>query len=218
MRLQNKDIKHPIQKYILSQLITNKYQRFSDLRPPKTDTNLFTYHLNALLKKDYLAKSTHGYTLSLHGMHYTHEQQKNEETAPSITVMVVLQDEYGGTLLRKKSTQPFIDQWMLPTITMQSDQPSLESAARQVLDESIKLSTFVHAGDCYVRVSFANALVTQLVHVFYATTKIIPADENEMIASPHQLPSLSLVPGTSEILARTFFRDPYFFEEFTVDW
>jgi hypothetical protein len=35
---------------------------------------------------------------------------------------------------------------------------------------------------------------------------------------PHKLHTLELAPGIEEIIARTFFRDPFFFEEYAYEW
>lgn len=56
--------------------------------------------------------------------------------------------------------------------------------------------------------------------MFYATTEQDLTVGNEHLAwvSPRKLLELDLAPAIEQIVARTFFRDPYFFEEFTVNW
>jgi len=37
-------------------------------------------------------------------------------------------------------------------------------------------------------------------------------------ARPHRLGDVTLAPAVEEIMARTFFKDDFFFEEFVVEW
>ncbi len=54
----------PIQNRILTQLKNAKELRYSDLRPERIPNDLFNYHLQHLVKKGYLDRSTKGYSLS----------------------------------------------------------------------------------------------------------------------------------------------------------
>lgn len=63
-------LSHHIQKYIIDVLMYVDVARFRDLRPPKTDTNLFTYHLNSLVKTCMVIKVEGGYALSMGGLSY----------------------------------------------------------------------------------------------------------------------------------------------------
>ena len=49
-------IEHHIQKHILSVLMHTKFARFRDMRPPKVDTNLYSYHLKLLIKSGFVQK------------------------------------------------------------------------------------------------------------------------------------------------------------------
>ena len=63
-------ITHHIQKYIIGVLIHQKYARFRDLKPPKVDSNLYSYHLRKLLKQKIIQKIDERYTLTLKGLMY----------------------------------------------------------------------------------------------------------------------------------------------------
>ena len=56
-------ITHHIQKYIIGVLIHQKYARFRDLKPPRVDSNLYSYHLKKLLKQKIIQKIANPYTL-----------------------------------------------------------------------------------------------------------------------------------------------------------
>ena len=49
-------INHHIQRRILSVLCYRKMARFRDLRPPRVDTNLFSYHLKVLIRHQLVQK------------------------------------------------------------------------------------------------------------------------------------------------------------------
>jgi hypothetical protein len=68
--IESVSIIHHIQKYIIDVLMYQQVARFRDLRPPKTDTNLFSYHLNSLLKSGMVTKVEGGYSLSMAGLSY----------------------------------------------------------------------------------------------------------------------------------------------------
>src|SRR3954464_836729 len=60
----------PIQNHILSLLKNAKSLRYSELQPDKVPNDLFNYHLQFLVKKDYLVKTNDGYALSSKGIKY----------------------------------------------------------------------------------------------------------------------------------------------------
>ncbi len=60
----------PIQDHILSKLKNAKSLRYSELQPDKVPNDLFNYHLQFLVKKDFVIKSNEGYSLSDKGIKY----------------------------------------------------------------------------------------------------------------------------------------------------
>ena len=60
----------PIQNHILSLLKNAKNMRYSELQPDKIPNDLFNYHLQFLVKKDFLVKTDDGYSLSSKGIKY----------------------------------------------------------------------------------------------------------------------------------------------------
>ena len=57
----------PIQNHILSKLKHAKSLRYSELQPKETANDLFNYHLQFLVKKEFVIRSEDGYTLSPKG-------------------------------------------------------------------------------------------------------------------------------------------------------
>ena len=198
--------------------------RFTDLRPPRVDTNLFTYHLNALLKVGMVTKTDKGYTLSPNGLSYVDRvstEKKQIRTQPKIVTMLVVQNSEGDILLQRRTKQPYIDAWTLPYGKLHIEDTSVHAAAMREAEEKLRLVPvdIVHAGDCYIRVKQdEGVLSTTLVHVFRFETDVVQETEKLVWARPHKLGTFMLAPAVEEIMTRTFFKDNFFFEEFTVDW
>lgn len=195
--------------------------RFRDLRPPKIDTNLFAYHLKLMTKNGLVEKSQAGYQLAPKGLAYVDRVNANKlfvRNQPKLITMLVVQNSTGDILLLKRAKQPYIDQWTLPYGKLHLSDISIEAAAQREADEKLGLKgqPVVHVGDCYIRViSGAQVLSSTLAHIFSFNCDDIKASERLQWFRPHKLAELELAPAVEAIMTRTFFRDPYFFEEFT---
>jgi len=217
-------LNHHIQKHIISILMFQKVARFRDLRPPKTDTNLFTYHLKLLLKQSLIKKIEGGYTLGQKGIEYVDRLSTEKFTVrsqPKIITMFVIQNSEGDILLQKRTKQPYIDSWTLPYGKLHIDDGSLVDAAKREAFEKLGLANqeLAHAGDCYIRVKNDEAIIsTTLAHVFRFERDNIQTSDTIQWARPHKLGKYQLAPAIEQIVARVFFRDDHFFEEFEEDW
>jgi len=222
--IESVSVSHHIQKHIIDVLMYTEHARFRDLRPLRTDTNLFTYHLNALLKTGMIAKTEQGYVLSLAGLAYVDRvstEKKVIRSQPKIITMLLVQNSEGDVLLQKRNKQPYINAWTLPYGKLHIEDGSLnEAATREVKEKlSIEGQAVQHAGDCYIRVrTEGDILSTTLAHVFRFDRDDIELSDDLVWARPHKLDQYRLAPAVQEIVARGFFRDPFFFEEFEVDW
>lgn len=217
-------VKHKFQKYIIEQLIYQKAARFSELRPPRVNTNLFTYHLNNLVKRQMVTKTQGGYTLSPLGMLYVDTaalEAKRLQVHPKIITMLVIQNSDGDVLLEKRTKQPYIDTWTLPYGKVGIDNAPLELTAQRVAREKLQLDNQAveQAGDCYIRVHAGKQTIsTTLVHVFRFYKDDLKTNDGLIWVRPHKLHQLALAPAVEEIMARTFFKDSFYFEEYDVDW
>lgn len=221
---ENITISHHIQKHIIDVLMYAKVARFKDLRPPKVDTNLFTYHLKGLVKSGVIDKVTDGYTLSASGLSYVDRvstEKKTIRTQPKIITMLVIQNDEGDILLQKRTKQPYIDTWTLPYGKIHVEDKSTKDAAQREAFEKLGLENpeLEHAGDCYIRVWSNDALLsTTLTHVFRAYRNYDVTRDDLVWARPHKLDQFNLSPAVEAIMTRTFFKDPFYFEEFDVVW
>lgn len=222
--IENISIHHHIQKHILSVLMIHEFARFRDMRPPKTDTNLYSYHLKLLQKHGYVKKSDDGYNLSKKGVVYIDRvttANLDVRIQPKITTMFVIQNSDGDVLLYKRYRQPFVGRWSLPNGKLHITDRTIVDAAHRELSEKLALKNqpIVHAGDCYIRTMDASEVaMSTLVHVFRFETDEITEHASRMWVKPHKLAHYDIAPAVEKIVTRVFFRDPYFFEEFEEDW
>lgn len=220
--IEQASLSHHIQRHIMDVLMYAEIVRFRDLRPPATDTNLFTYHLKSLLKSGMVEKVEGGYQLGVLGLSYVDRVSSTEKTVrtqPKIITMLVIQNEDGDLLLQQRTKQPYINEWTLPYGKLHIDDLTVADAARRECLEKLGLTDqdVEHAGDCYIRVKTGDALLsTTLAHVFRFYQNDIKTSDTVRWIKPHQLSRYRLAPAVEEVVARTFFKDPYFFEEFTV--
>ena len=96
--IEQTEVKHHIQKHILGVLLRQRTARFRDMRAPRTDTNLYSYHLTQLLKQGMVKKIEGGYTLGTKGLVYV--DRLNAEKAfkreqPKIITQLVVQNSNG---------------------------------------------------------------------------------------------------------------------------
>ena len=141
--IESTTVTHHIQKSILEMLMYRSTARFRDLRPPKTDTNLFTYHLQALIKAGLVKKLPTGYSLSTKGLSYVDRvstENRMIRMQPKIISMLLIQNSDGDVLLQRRTKQPYIDSWTLPYGKLHIDDESVEEAAQREAFEKLGLA------------------------------------------------------------------------------
>jgi len=217
-------VTHHIQKYIINALMYTEVAKFSQLRPPKTDTNLFSYHLKVLVKLAMVQKVDGGYTLSAAGLSYVDRvstEKKVIRMQPKIISMLLVQNSDGDVLLQRRNKQPYINAWTLPYGKIHIDDATLEYAAQREAKEKLGLDHQVlrHIGSCYIRVHVGeDILSTTTANIFAFNRDDIATSEDLMWVRPHKLDQYKLAPAVASIVARGFFNDPFFFEEFEDEW
>lgn len=223
MTLQ-RNITHHIQKHIIEELTYREFARFRDLRSPKTDTNVFSYHLKCLLATGFVHKSEHGYRLSLAGLRYVDRVSTKKmavRTQPKIISMLVVQNGNGDILLQKRTKQPFINTWTLPYGNLHIEDASIEAAATRESHEKLSLvdQPVTHIGDAYIRVTMTGELLSStLAHIFRVTSELEPPNDSIQWMRPHKLANYRLAPAVEAIVARSFFGDDHFFAEYDETW
>ena len=222
--IESTSVNHHIQKHIIDVLMYTQVARFRDLRPDKTDTNLFSYHLQSLVKMGMVVKFEGGYTLSLEGLSYVDRvssEKKAIRTQPKIITMLLIQNSNGDVLLQRRSKQPYINAWTLPYGKLHIDDGTVLQAAKREAAEKLNAvdKNMRHVGDCYIRVTMhGEILSTTLAHIFKFNSDDIKTTDDIIWARPHKLDQYALAPAVQSIMTRGFFNDPFFFEEFEEEW
>lgn len=219
-------IEHHIQKHILSHLMASQLARFRDMRPPQTDSNLYSYHLKLLIKQGLVEKSDQGYALTILGQVFVDRVNlttTKRTLQPKIITMLIIQDGYGNILMYTRRRQPFIGLWTLPLGKVHNADASIQKAAQREVIEKISGDHMIklrHAGDAYIRMKQGDEVfMSTLAHVFHGQTdEISEPNERWRWVSPRALDGLETSPAITQIISRTFFHDPYFFEEYDVQW
>ncbi len=160
-------------------------------------------------------KSEKGYMLGPAGLAYIGDNQLR------IITMIVIQNSEGDILLQRRTKQPYINTWTLPYTKLHLEDESTIAATQRLAEQKLNLKNgaFEQAGDCYIRVYGEGELIsTTLVHVFRAYHDDVTLTDNLQWARPHKLSDYALAPAVEEIMTRTFFKDPFYFEEFIIDW
>jgi 8-oxo-dGTP pyrophosphatase MutT (NUDIX family) len=221
--IEQAEITHHIQKHILGVLLHQRTARFRDMRAPRVDTNLYSYHLTQLVKSGLVKKVDGGYSLDTKGLAYVDRLNADKlfvRPQPKIVTMAVIQNGFGDVLMYQKWRQPFIERWTLPFGKVHNDDESISIAAQREVNEKVGAIdvTLRHAGDAYIRVHDSNAtIITMLAHVFHGeVADFTPANHLQWIKL-RDLESYDTAPAIKEIVARTLFRDPFFFEEYDAD-
>ena len=201
-----------------------KSARFRDMRPPKVDTNLYSYHLKTLIRQDFVTKHDEGYSLGKKGILYVDRvstKTLNLRSQPKVISMLVIQNSDGDVLLFKRKRQPYTDMWTLPYGKVHIDDMTTLAAAKREAAEKLNLidQSMKHAGDCYIRiVDSGEVTMTTLAHIYKFNRDGIKLDERLKWARPHKLAQYNLAPAVEAIVTRTFFGDDHFFEEFEEQW
>ncbi len=244
---EQEQLTHHIQRDIIATLLTHEYASFSELKPKKVDSNLFSYHLKLLQKNGFVTKTGKGYTLSRKGLIYADRvsaEHMRVRTQPKIITMLLIQNSEGDVLVYHRRKQPYINTWTLPHGKLHIDDESVLAAARRESVEKLGYNPPLirHAGDCYIVVSYSGrkkpadhsgplasgdtvAILKQpetiietrtLAHIMRFETDDIAVSDTLMWVNPLDLPRMRLAPAVEQIVARAFFNDQFFFEEFTV--
>lgn len=218
------EITHHIQKHIIGVLLYSEFARFRDLRPPRVDTNLFSYHLSILVKSGFVDKSSSGYSLTQVGLQYVDRVSTEKmvvRNQPKIISMLLIQNSDGDVLLQKRTKQPYINMWTLPYGKLHIDDSTIMFAAQREANEKLGIDNqpMVHVGDAYIRVTGPGGILsTTLAHIFRFNKDDISLSDSLVWVQPHKLSSFRLAPAVESIVARSFFNDEHFFEEYDEPW
>lgn len=214
-------ITHPIQKYILKILTHQKYARFRDMKKPNVDSNLYSYHLRTVVRKDFVEKTNKGYKLTSKGLMYADNiswENQNPRIQPKVTTTILLKNHKNEILLTKRDRQPFIACWNFPSGKIHLSDVCLADAASRELSEKIGLNIaeedFSRVGEAYVRVISGDSAVSYVfTHIFVVKIKHDFIPENAFWTNAVWRKSNKLAPAVDDIINLEKTRKKPFFVE-----
>jgi 8-oxo-dGTP pyrophosphatase MutT (NUDIX family) len=219
------EIYHYIEKHILRTLAFVPSARFSQMRPPRVESNLYAYHLSKLLKNNFVIKSNQNYTLTPRGLRYVDRlsfSNLRPTLQPKINTGIILKNEYDEILLTIRRRQPLLGKLGLPMGKLHDSDPDIHTAASRELHEKTGMTIhhLAHVGDCYWRFSVDGLMISNvLAHIFYkqVAKPSIQLDENVCWIRLCDLDAPNIIPGVNEIVQLALSHDSRFFAEMNFD-
>lgn len=152
---------HHLQKDILIKLVVCESARFAELKPKNIDGNLFTYHLQQLIRQKYVKKNDDGsYCLTAQGKALGINSQLSPkeylEQAHSILLLAVRRDD--SWLLRRRLAQPMFGRYGFVHGEPLASESAPETAAKILTLKTGLSATFTPRGSGYIRIFLDDAL------------------------------------------------------------
>lgn len=184
-------------------------RRFSQLRPPNVDSNLFQYHLKQLIKEGFIEKDGNHYVLSQEGQRFANFYSFETDAIrlqPKILVAVVCYDGY-RVLVHKRKREPYINQISLVNGKLHFGETLPAAAERELAEKTgFKAQSLRHAGDTYLRYRSNNEVVNHVLSHNFSCTQWRGQLRSTIHSEPFWITSSELkkdpdvLPGTAEIV------------------
>lgn len=215
------EIDHFIERYIFKSLAFTASARFASMRPPRVDSNLYTYHLSKLLKLGYITKNDRDYSLSPKGLAYV-DRLSFDTLKPAlqakINTGIILKTLDRRIVLTKRRRQPFIEKWGLPMGKLHAEDKNILNAAERELFEKTGLSLdgLEHIGDVYLRFLMDEQLISNAFCHFFGRQIDIDAvnpEDGIRLVSINSLSDDNIIRGVDRIVELADSSDGFFFAE-----
>jgi len=215
---------HHLQKDILIKLVVCESARFAELKPKNIDGNLFTYHLQQLIRQKYVKKNDDGsYCLTPQGKALGINSQLSPkeylEQAHDILLLAVKKDN--TWLLRRRLAQPMFGRYGFVHGEPIASESVTETATKILQQKTGLKAVFTPRGTGYVRIFLDNELESftsfTLLEAKEITGKLLPKvgnGENAWLKNP-DFSGDDMVPSMASLAAQLESNDPLFFSELT---
>ena len=215
---------HSIQKYIIETLRHADCARFSDMKPPRIDSNGYSYHLKVLQKEGYVIKRDQCYTLSPYGLSSLDSIQHlelSQKIQPRIACLLVIRNQSDEILLHENPLQPFIGCYQLPGGAMLSSDVSAQKAAERIArhNKILPPEDLKHRGVASIQLSVDGELVSvTLAHIFSGINYNDNLPNNKWHwTTKHERRQTSLKPSSEQIIETVKSSQSFFYEEFKIN-
>lgn len=162
---------HPLRRHIIHQLLINSYLKYSKLKPPDVEGNVFMYHLKQLIQEELIQKRVDGcYEFTSDGRLFADTlslKTYRPRIQPKIVTLVICQNKDGQYLLYKRKREPFINFIGFPYGKIHLGETVMEAAIRELQEKTGIAANLKHQGDVYLTVyQDKNVISHMLAHVF----------------------------------------------------
>lgn len=159
---------HHLQLKILHKLTLTETARYSQLKPPTIESNLFIYHLKRTMADKLVVKNSDGtYSLSKAGLAYADKVSLSSfklRSQPKIVNLIACSNRRGQWLLYRRKHQPFIGRSGFPYGKIHLGETIKQSSERELHEKTNLKTELTHRGDAYITVFDDNEL---LVHTLF---------------------------------------------------
>lgn len=168
---------HDAQTKILKELLFIPETNFSELRKVSgLESDHAKFHIKRLVELGYIDKDGSNYRLSIKGKEYANKLDTDAgviERQPKIAVMLVVERELDGQkqyLLQERLKHPYYGFWGPPTGKVRWGESIVETAARELMEETGLTAAFEHRGVNHERVrheTTGEILEDKVFHVMF---------------------------------------------------
>ncbi len=193
---------HELQKHILKTLMVSTKAKYSKLKPPGIEGNLFSYHLKILVEQGLIELKTGHYYLTAKGKQHVDRisfTTLHTRVQPKIVTLIVLKEK-NKYLLYERKRMPFIDHVGFPYGKIHLEERILEAADRELLEKTGLRANLKHRGDVYLTVHDETELISHMLCHVFSGSKITGDLKGECFWSPiESIPKSKLIPGVAQI-------------------
>ncbi len=150
-----------IQNHILSKLKNAKVLRYSELQPDKVSNDLFNYHLQFLVKKEFVNKSEEGYSLSNKGIKHVADPYPSNDAITSlfkINVITIVSRVIDGKIeilnQVRKSNPSYGKVGVMGGVVLKGE--LIEDAASRKLEQETGLNALFKIVGCERRIMYKS--------------------------------------------------------------
>ena len=201
----------------------SKKAKYSELKPSKIEGNLFSYHLNNLIKENFIELKSAKYNLTSKGNQYVDKistETFQTRIQPKIVTLLVLKHN-GKFLLYERHKMPFINHVGFPYGKIHMEEHIKDSANRELLEKTGLKASLKHRGIVYITVHNETELISQMLCHIFTGTKVSGEIINNGIQNEcfwgkiEDFPRQRLIPGVLQIekILKTN-KDKFFFAEY----
>lgn len=147
---------HHIQKHILERLVHSTSTRYADLRPANVDGNVFTYHLQQLIKAGPIEKTDDGlYCLTsagkAEGISSKLTPIERQQQAHAV-LLIAIRDAEGRWLLRKRTVHPMFGRTGFVHGEPKAGEPVIVTAQKRLLHKTGLSAELTIAGSGFITI------------------------------------------------------------------